>query len=227
MDQHGLPDLTGAIKSLFSQPRVLLYLEGCEKAEQLMRLLELVGDARVLLTSRDKQKCGDAHPFELSGLQPEDAAQLLHHHAHQAPLTTNRSERPVWLCLGAELGHHPLALCLAGRWVHNQQQNPVEFAAGLQTELFGDWTKEDQEKANFHRLFAHSADTVAAMHPRALDAWYALALHGHAPIHLPALLGALGGEEKEIRSALAALVNYSLAEPHKFPGEQAGQTEPA
>lgn len=67
---------------------------------------------------------------------------------------------------------------------------------------------------------------MARKHPLALDAWFALALHGHAPIHLAALCGTLGVEELDAKHALAALVTYSLAERTEIPSEEVGQTEP-
>ena len=297
-------DLTGEVRRLFSQPGVLLYLEGCEKADDLTALLDLTGQSRVLLTTRDKQQRGDAHAYELHPLGTADAAQLLHYHARQTTLPaasgpplpvrhepgegrgagqppsllprpmrhewgegwgegSSQPGRPTspqpsppaaggegdgasgfsapqwqspgrehpawvpWLKLAAALGGHPLALRLAGARMLDQQESPEEFAASQQVERFGDWAQRDQRKDNLHRLFAHSADAVAAKHPRALELWFALALHAHAPVPLTVLCACVGGEDGEVRQALAALVNLSLAERGEFPGEQIGHTEPA
>ncbi len=290
IDLRQVTDATGEVRRLFSQPGVLLYLEGCEKAEDLTALLDLTGRSQVLLTTRDKVKRGDAHAFEVHPLDEKSAAQLLHHHARQTQLPV-ASDRPLqepamgragcpqpaaanpdpqpqrrgedtapypqpvqglndrtadseksllvrrepgehpawapWLKLARELGGHPLALRLAGAWMHDQQESPEEFAASQATERFGDWTQRDQRKDNLHRLFAHSADAVARKHPLALEVWFALALHGHAPVPLPILCACVEQPEADVRKALAALVNYSLAERGNFPAEQIKKTETA
>ena len=129
--------------------------------------------------------------------------------------------------LARELGGHPLALRLAGAWMHDQRESPGEFAASQATDQFGDWSQRDQRKDNLHRLFRHSADAVVRKHPLALEMWYALALHGHAPVPLPVLCASGQQPEADVPKALAALVNYSLAERGEFPSEEIGQTEPA
>ena len=297
IDLRQVTDATGEVRRLFSQPGVLLYLEGCEKAEDLTALLDLTGRSQVLLTTRDKVKRGDAHAFEVQPLDEKSAAQLLNYHAGRTqlpdlpanpapatppnpaasglplPVRHERGEgrgegapqpgqptspqpsppaaggegdrapgsrkaqlqllvqqRPAWapwLKLARELGGHPLALRLAGAWMHDQHESPEEFAASQATERFGDWSQRDQRKDNLHRLFRHSADAVSRKHPLALEVWYALALHGHAPVPLPVLCACVAQPETDVRKALAALVNYSLAERGNFPAETIGQTEPA
>ena len=367
IDIRQVTDATGEVRRLFSQPGVLLYLEGCEKAEALTALLDLTGCSQVLLTTRDKHQRGTAHPFEIPPLDEKSAAQLLHYHARHTelpdrpanpstatppnpaasdlprPVRHERGEgrgegqspsllprpmrhewgegrgegspqpgrptspqpsppaaggegdrapglsqlppllpRPMrhewgegrgegspppgrptspqpsppaaggegdgspgfsvpqlqspdrehpawvpWLKLARELGGHPLALRLAGAWMHDQQESPEEFAVSQATEQFGDWTQRDQRKDNLHRLFGHSADAVARKHPLALEVWYALALHGHAPVPLSVLYTCVKQPEADVRKALAALVNYSLAERGEFPEDRFGKTEPA
>ncbi|MEQ2005266.1 MAG: tetratricopeptide repeat protein [Limisphaerales bacterium] len=227
VDLRTVTDPTAEVRRLFSRSGVLLYLEGCEKADELSLLLELTGQVRVLLTTRDKQKRGDAHPYVVHPLAIEDAAQLLHNHALQASLPDDDAMREPWRKLAGELGRHPLALRLAGAWMQNQSEPLKEFADRLQTERFGDWAAEDKQKANLHLLFQHSAEAVVRKHKKALEAWFGLALHGHAPVPLAVLCGVLEQPEKTVRTMLNALVHYSLAEGSQFPSEQIGQTEPA
>lgn len=241
-------NLEAEVRRLFSQPGVLLYLEGCEKAEELVPLLDLTGPAQVLLTTRDHEKRGDAYVHEVYPLPPEDAAQLLHYCARQAELPAEPPARQPWLKLAGELGGHPLALRLAGARMLPRREEPADFAASQQVQRFGDWAQRKERRENLHHLFASSAKAVAAENPLALELWFALSLHAHALVPLPVLCACVGKQKSsrlqrllfflprpptvpadaaEVQSALAVLVRLSLAEPGKFPAETIGQTEPA
>jgi hypothetical protein len=143
---RGITDVTGEVRRLFSRPGVLLYLEGCEKAEDIMALLDLTAQAKVLLTSRYKDKIGDALAFGIHPLPEADGAQLLHYHAGRKILPAEPVKREPWLKLARELGGHPLALRLAGAWMAGQQESPAEFSASLKTVKLGDWALREQRR---------------------------------------------------------------------------------
>jgi Tfp pilus assembly protein PilF len=227
VDLRGITDVAGEVLRLFARPGVLLYLEGCEKAEDLMALLNITGQSKVLLTSRYQDQTGDAVTYEIHPLPEADGAQLLHFLARKAVLPADPALRQPWLKLSRELGGHALALRLAGAWMGGQKESPEEFAASQRTDKFGNWAQRDQQRQNLHLLFAHSAGVAARKHPNALEVWFVLALHAHAPVPLPVLCASVGQPDAVVRKALAALVNYSLAERGEFPSEQIGQTEPA
>lgn len=220
-DRHAI------VGHLLASPGVLLYLEGCERAEDLPALFDIVGEAKVLLTSRSEGNTGDASVFKIHPLPEVDGAQLLHFLTRKTVLPADPALRQPWLKLARELGGHPLALRLAGAWMAGQKQLLAEFATSLQEVKFGDWAQRDQRRQNLQLLFAQSADAVAKKDKHALEVWFALALHAHAPVPLPVLCASVGQPDANVREALGALVNLSLAEGGRFPSEQIGQTEPA
>src|SRR5262249_41413416 len=61
------------IRSRLDRPDALLYLEGCERAEQLEVLLRLLPAATILLTSSERRHSAGAHPIELAAMPPSDA----------------------------------------------------------------------------------------------------------------------------------------------------------
>lgn len=215
------------VRELLDRPGVLLYLEGCEKATQLNQLIELSGQATILFTTRDKDQCGQSEIINLQPLDSRSGAHVLVFHAHLASPPSDDAQWQPWEALAARLGGHPLALRLCGTWLQKRGQGPQEFLARLDRSGFAFWDTSKAEKENLRVLFQHSAEAALGKHSRALEAWFALALHGHAPVPLPPLQAALGCDADELTDALGALADYSLAERGEFPSEQIGQAEPA
>ena len=220
-------DRPGVVKRLLDEPGVLLYLEGCEKAEQLFELLNLSPQVKVLVTTREPDKCGGAHPHAVGALDPVSAAGLLAYHAGVRELPADPAKLKPWLDLANHLGRHPLGLLLAGAWLHKRRKTPAEFLDQLTRGGFTFWDTNLEPKENLRVLFRHSAEAAAAKHGHALAAWFALALHAHGPVPLSALCGALGCEADEAEQRLGALQDYSLAEPVELAGATVGQTERA
>ncbi|MEN9575767.1 MAG: hypothetical protein RL514_3622 [Verrucomicrobiota bacterium] len=220
-------DRPAVVTRLLDQPGVLLYLEGCERAEQLFELLNLFTEAAVLLTSRTPDKIGRAHPHDLRPLDEVSAADLLSYHAGQRELPADPAQRRDWLALANRLGCHPLGLLLAGGWLRKRKQTPANFLALLTRDGLAFWDTNLEPKENLRVLFRHSAEAAQAKHPQALTAWFALALHAQGPVPLSALCGALACDETEAEARLGALQDYSLAEPTDLPGATVGQRERA
>jgi|GEM_PF-3051591 len=215
------------VQSLLDQPGVLLYLEGCEKAQNPRRLLNLAGRARVLLTSRDLNKVYDAHPHPVKPLDELSAARLLHYHAVGTALATDEAGQSNWRSLASVLGAHPLALRLAGAWLARRRQKPEELQRLFRKNGFNFWNTDLSEKENLDVLFRQTLKSCTRKHPQASEAWFALTIHAHAPVPLPALCGTLGCDADTAEVLLGALQDYSVAEPVACPGATNGSTERA
>lgn len=215
-------DRPGVVTRLLDQPGVLLYLEGCEKAENLSALLALASQAKVLLTTRDVDKSGNAHPHSVEPLDEVSAAELLSYHAGQTLLSTEETARRPWLALARRLGCHPLAMQLAGTWLLRRRVTPADFVVQLDADGFFFWDTKVEAKENLRTLFRHSAEAVVSKQPEALEVWYALALHGHAPVPLTTLAAILGFRVSRTEMLCERLQDLSLAKPDKFPCESGG-----
>ncbi len=216
----------GAVQALLNQPGVFLYLEGCEKAENLPALLNLVGSARVLLTSRDTELPGAPHPHPVKPLDDTSAAQLLQHHAVPGLPEPPPEAGTEWKDLAVRLGRHPLGLILAGRHLRGTGKTPGQFLERLTKDGFNFWDRSKQPKENLQVLFQHTAEAVKARHPQALAAWYVLCLHGYSLVP-QAILAEVVGAPDEIEEALKALHDYSVGDHAPFPAETIGRTETA
>lgn len=218
-------DRAATVQRTLDHPDVLLYIEGAEKAENLYNLLILCSQAYVLLTTRDANKIFDLTLREVPPLAPEAALDLLSYHAQPSVLPVNKLAVSSWRTLAERLGFHPLALRLAGVWLLKRQQSPQEFIRLLDEDADLVWDKTRETKQNIHILLWQSAQAVSASNPLALEAWYALSLHSHAPVSLTALHIVLGRESAAVENLCQVLQDHSLAEPCLFPGEQNGEME--
>jgi tetratricopeptide (TPR) repeat protein len=229
--QAGLTDLEDRereprARALLAGPRSLVYLEGCEKAEDLTRFLDLCGPATVLITSREKADAKGAVARDIFPMAEDEAAGMLRRHAEGAarePGMLPGENDPGWREIARLLGRHALALRLAGHRLGIGNETPAEFLAYLIEEGFERFDDDRRTKESLDLLFSHSAE---ALSPEARGAWFALALHALAPIHLQPIAAALGLEEKAARRALQELIGQSLAEPTRIAAE-AGGTDPA
>lgn len=168
-------------------------------------------------------KSGNAHPHSVEPLDEWSAAELLRYHAGQTSLPTEDTAREPWLALAQRLGRHPLAMQLAGAWLLRRRFTPAEFLQQLDAEGFFFWDTRREPKENLRILISHSADAVFSKQPQALESWYALALHGHAPLPLTTLAAVLGLKPGRTEHLFQCLQDLCIAGPDKFPCESGGQ----
>ena len=213
------------IRSRLDRPDALLYLEGCEKAEQLDTLLRLLPAATILLTSRDRQHGVGAHPIELAAMPSNDAGELLFHHAHAGAQPWPPVDRDSWQSVATRLGGHPLALRLAGQHLWRGKENIEDLRGLMGTVGFIGFDVQRSEKENLGWLFLHSATAVEAAHPGALAAWFVLSLPALAPVPLAPIAKSLGVDDAAACAALRVLVAHSLVEVEQMPAEVIGRTE--
>jgi tetratricopeptide (TPR) repeat protein len=216
-------------RTLLNGPPALIFLEGCEKAEDLPRFLDLSAAATILITTRRNDDAKGAIWRPIDPLVENEAAEMLYRHAAAAcsarggDTPIEGDTEPIWREIAGLLGRHPLALRLAGHRIGSGNETATEFDKLLREEGFAHFDDDRRTKESLDLLFTHSADVLSA-HGR--GAWYALALHALAPIPLAPLAVALGLEDTEARKALGELVHHSLADAVRMPSED-GTTEPA
>jgi tetratricopeptide (TPR) repeat protein len=230
--QAGLAELDDAereprARALLAGARALVYLEGCEKAEELGRFLDLCGPATVLITSRNPNDAKGAVSRTIKPLAEGEAASMLRRHAVAAAPdagTVRPEDEFIWRDIARLLGRHPLALRLAGFRLGSGNETPTEFHQLLKDEGFEHFDDDHRSKESLDLLFTHSAE---ALTPPARAGWFALALHALAPIHLAPIAAALRQDEKATRKALNELVRHSLADATRMASDVEGDTEPA
>ena len=237
--QAGLGDTPDAqreetARHLLHGPRCCVALEGCEKAEDLPRFLDLAGPAHLLITTRHEHDCPGTQFRKVPALPAHEAAQLLRQHAASArdgigagrpgiqPLP-GESE-PVWQHIAELLGRHALALGLAGFRLGTQPDTPQEFLTLLRTAGFEHFDTDRRQKQSLDLLFTHSAEILT---PEARQCWYVLTLHALAPLPLAPIAACLGLPDTQTRHALDELAAHSLADSTRIPAEIIGTTEPA
>jgi hypothetical protein len=224
--QAGLGDLDDdkrepQVRALLAGARCLVYLKGCENAEDSARFLDLCGNATVLLTSRVQNDTKGSVARKIRPIHVNDAAEILIWHARNGwdpPLAAVSGRKTIWRRISTLLGRHPLALRLAGHHLGTGEQSGAEFVEVLEKEGFGHFDDDRRTKESLDLLFCHSAGRLS------LDgrcAWFALSLHALAPLSITWISASLGLGSSETTAALDELVAYSLAEMVRVPAEGA------
>ena len=206
-----------------NHPDTYLYLEGCEKAEDLSALLALTGSAKVLLTLRGQVAPAGTFGWKLPPLSTPDAAALI---AYLAGVST--PELPSgYLDLAQFLGGHALACRLAGCLLARKTRT----ASGLLAELkkaglarLGT-TKHEHESVDW--LLRQTALAVAKEMPDALRVWYVLALGALSPLPLGLLCGMLEVDEDTLLPLLETLQDRGILLTDTVPPESGLEPEPA
>jgi hypothetical protein len=123
------------VRALLAGPRCLVYLEGCENAEDSARFLNLCGNATVLLTSRAQNDTKGSVARKIRPIHVNDAAEILIWHAKNGwdpPLAAAPGRKTIWRRISTLLGRHPLALRLAGHHLGTGEQSATEFVEVLE-----------------------------------------------------------------------------------------------
>ncbi len=206
-------------RAVLAGPRCLVYLEGCEKADDLPRFLNLCGSAAVLITSRWNADGKGGAVRHIPALAEDEAAEMLRRHATGASANPDGlpDERAtIWRTTAGLLGRHPLALRLAGHRLGAGNETCGEFLHFLQQEGFNHFDDDRRSKESLELLFTHIAQSLTS---DARAAWFALALHALAPIHAAPIGAAIGLGEKQTRQALLELVEHSHVDATRIGGD--------
>ena len=127
-EQLTLADKVGRVQKAWQEPTPrLLIFDNCEEEQLLIDWLPVTGGCRVLLTSRRGQwsREFEINAIPLNVLSSEESLSLLQ---HLAPRLNEKEAREI----AEEVGHLPLALHLAGGFLHSYQQiSPAQYLCQL------------------------------------------------------------------------------------------------
>jgi tetratricopeptide (TPR) repeat protein len=170
-----------------SVPHRLLYLEGCEQAEDLPALLAIAGGIRIVATSRNTYQSQDGFGYELQPISDKKAAELIQHHRKHGTAADCAD-------LAKMLGGHALACVRAGIQIHLGPHTVATMIAKLRSlglpaihpRKTGPAERDHEHRAVGH-LIAMDATAVATQNPHALRVWSLLAFGALAPLPIDPL----------------------------------------
>lgn len=175
------------------------------------------GPIRLLLTTRRSGWPRDLgmRSLQLNPFTPEESLAYLRRH-----LSETRGEPGALITLGARLGHHPLALALAGRYLETQSQKGIEEYLGeldvvLEHPSMQRWQKElgspTGHEFGLMSTFSLSWEWVTNDTTRRL-----FLLSGYCAANTPIPLGMLeqaeGIDTETCQTSLSVLANAGLVE---------------
>ena len=196
-------DLKQQVTLALGNKQVLLILDGAEEATDLRAVLALRGSCGVLITSRKKTDAGPLR-LDLQSLPGDQAEEVLRAWGGDA------DDRESIERISALLGGWPVALRLAGHYLHSTGEPAADYLRWLEQEPFKELGHGEQHHAeNAALLLRRSVAQVGE------DARLVLGLAGclaFAPMAIAPMIALLEGDERRGRIAINELVNYGLLE---------------
>ncbi|XCN75146.1 MAG: tetratricopeptide repeat protein [Candidatus Electrothrix aestuarii] len=196
-------DLEQQVAAALGSRQALLVLDGAEEAEDLQAVLPLRGRCGVLVTTRKKSDCG---PFrwDLQALPDDEAEEVLRAWGGQA------GDQEAIEQIAELLGGWPVALRLAGHYLHSTGEPATDYLRWLQEEPFKELGEsEEHQRDNAALLLRRSTAQVGEDARLVLGLAGCLAFDLLSPAPMTALLE---GDERRCRKAVNELVNYGLLE---------------
>lgn len=185
--------------------QALLYLDGTEAAEDLGRVLEVVGGCCVLITSRSKNDAPDpSHRFDLAPFDTEDSLKLLEE------LAADQIDNRVAAADVARLvGNLPLAINLIGRYLSKSGYSVTRYLTMLADSPLNAPGLNEKEKRleNVNRLLAGSVKEVSTVARRVLALCGQLSLN---PFDEDMVRQVLGLSSTSIMEVMSELIDYGL-----------------
>ena len=196
-------NLEQEVAAALGSRQALLILDGAEEAEDLPAVLRLRGRCGVLITTRKKSDCGPLR-WDLQALPDAQAEEVLRAWGGQA------GDQKAIEQIAKLLGGWPVALRLAGHYLHSTGEPATDYLRWLQEEPFKELGEsEEHQRDNAALLLRRSTAQVGE------DARLVLGLAGCLAFDLLAtgpMIALLEGDERRCRKAVNELVNYGLLE---------------
>ncbi|MGB5686465.1 MAG: tetratricopeptide repeat protein, partial [Candidatus Electrothrix sp.] len=196
-------DLKQQVALALGNKQALLILDGAEEATDLRAVLALRGSCGVLITSRKKTDAGPLR-LDLQPLPGDQAEEVLRAWGGDAD-DQESIER-----ISELLGGWPVALRLAGHYLHSTGEPAADYLRWLEQEPFQELGHGEQHQAeNAALLLQRSAAQVGE------DSRLVLGLAGCLAFDLLAIapmIALLEDDERRGRAAVNELVNYGLLE---------------
>ena len=174
-------------RAQLSVPHRLIYLEGCEKADDLSALLAITGTTTVVITTRNDHHRQHGHEYIVPPLSDEHAAALIHHHWARGTVAACGP-------LARMIGGHALACERAGILLRLDSVQPAALLAKLQKRGLpaihphkDGAAGRDHEHSAVGHLLQMDAAAVREKNEHALRVWSLLAFHALSPLPIDPL----------------------------------------
>ena len=190
-----------AAKKALAGRRALIVLDGAEACDDLPTVLSVTGVSGVLITTR---RHGDA-PEDLCDLPPlpeDKAIELL-----QAWGKEMASDEGICRSICALLGHLPLAIFLAGRYLSHRRQIAGDYLAWLEKTPLEALDRGEREHQSIPLLMEHSLKQVSDQALACLGLTGVLAMKPFPP---EIIAVALQISSSQANISLGELVDYGL-----------------
>jgi hypothetical protein len=221
------PALEESVRQHFHDGHCLIYLEGCEKAEDLAKMWKLLPSARLCLTTRTSAHVDSHHGIRVDVISEQDAADIILHYSVENPPAITATAGESFKTLATTLGCHSLACERAGILLRLSGESPVWLIQKMQEATLEDWGDPEEEHKNVFYLLRQTALDIAKTEPRALDLWYLLSLTAQTPFPAASLAEVLEIPSAQLARLRQTLQQHSLIGVHPAPAEAPGSTEPA
>ncbi len=203
LGEEPLPTPALAVQRALSGKHFLLVLDGAEEADQLEQLLSSCADCAVLMTTRKRADAPDpVYRLDLQPLPQEEAVSVVQafggRRATNAKVTSEICE---------QVGNLPLALCLVGRYLSQQEEEASEFLTWLQHSPLAALDQGTSSRQSVVVLLERSTSRLNIQAQRVLATFGLFAL---APLERKVLAEVLELTPVVIGQALGELVNYGL-----------------
>ena len=207
------PEREKKVRHHFNDPTCLIYLEGCERAEELAKLWDLLPAASLCLTTRDYLHVDSHRPIMVRKLGDTAGAEVIQYHfsnGSTAPLPLQPSH---WKTLAQRLGGHPLACERAGILLRLSGKHPAWLLTRMDEDGIQALGGEDREHKSVFYLLKQTAYALAAAEPQTLALWHILSLGALTPMSEEALAYTLEITDRELEKLFAILRAHSLITP--------------
>ncbi|XOF33822.1 MAG: tetratricopeptide repeat protein [Candidatus Electrothrix sp. YB6] len=196
-------DLEQQVAAALGSRQALLILDGAEEAEDLQAVLPLRGRCGVLITTRKKSDCGPLR-LDLQALPDEQSEDVLRAWGGEA------GDQDAIEEIAELLGGWPVALRLAGHYLHSTGEPATDYLRWLEEEPFKELGEsEEHQRDNAALLLRRSTAQVGE------DARLVLGLAGCLAFDLLSaapMTALLEDDTRRCRKAVNELVNYGLLE---------------
>ena len=147
-------DVQQQVAAALGNRQALLILDGAEEAEDLPAVLRLRGRCGVLITTRRKSDCGPLR-WDLQALPDDQAQEVLRAWGGEA------GEQEAIEQIAELLGGWPVALRLAGHYLHSTGEPATDYLRWLEQEPFRELgEREEHQRDNAALLLARSTAQV-------------------------------------------------------------------
>ena len=196
------PTAMAAAQRALSHRKALLLLDGTEAADNLYRLLSIVGTCGVLLTSQDRNDARCAR-VDIDPLPMPEALNLLR---KWCPSVTEEVGQHICKLVG----RLPLAIRLAGHYMNVSDESASDYLSWLQDSPLDALNRGQRRSESVPILFEHTINKIKRIREPACHALQVTGLLALAPFNNEVIAAALDRPLSEVKRSLGVLVRFGL-----------------